>query len=303
MVSTRPDIYASVTGRIVAALEQGVRPWMKPWNAEHAAGRITRPLRHNMQPYRGINVLVLWMEAEAKGFAAPIWLTFQQAKELGGHVRKGEHGSPVVYASSFTKAEAGEDGAEVEQEIHFLKQYTVFNVEQVEALPAPFYARAEPVTNTMERIAQAEAFAANTGADIRTGGNRAFYAISGDYIQLPPFETFRDAESHAATKLHELTHWTRHASRLDRTFEQKRFGDEGYAMEELVAELGSAFLCADLAITPEVREDHAAYLDHWLKVLKDDKRAIFTAAAHAQRAVEFLHGKQPAEAEADPTAA
>src|SRR3984885_6159471 len=121
MVATRPDIYSSVTGRIVAALEQGVRPWMKPWNAEHAAGRITRPLRHNMQPYRGINVLVLWMEAEAKGFAAPIWLTFQQAKELGGHVRKGEHGSPVVYASSFTKTDKTEDGQETEEEIPFLK--------------------------------------------------------------------------------------------------------------------------------------------------------------------------------------
>jgi antirestriction protein ArdC len=303
MVATRPDIYASVTGRIVAALEQGVRPWMKPWNAEHAAGRITRPLRHNMQPYRGINILVLWMEAEAKGFAAPIWLTFQQAKELGGHVRKGEHGSPVVYASSFSKTEAGDDGAEVEQEIHFLKQYTVFNVEQVEGLPAPFYARVEPVRDTLERIAQAEAFAANTGADIRYGGNRAYYAIGGDYVQLPPFETFRDAESHAATLAHELTHWTRHASRLDRSFDAKRFGDEGYAIEELVAELGSAFLCADLAITPEVREDHAAYLGHWLKVLKDDKRAIFTAAAHAQRAVEFLHDRQPKPAEQEPAAA
>jgi antirestriction protein ArdC len=303
MVITRPDIYTSVTGRIIAALEQGVRPWMKPWNAEHAAGRITRPLRHNMQPYRGINVLVLWMEAEAKGFAAPIWLTFKQAQELGGHVRKGEHGSPVVYASSITKSEAGEDGAEIEQEIHFLKQYTVFNVEQVEGLPAPFYARVEPVRDHLKRIAQAEAFAANTGADIRYGGNRAYYAITGDYIQLPPFETFRDAESHAATLAHELTHWTKHASRLDRSFEAKRFGDEGYAIEELVAELGSAFLCADLAITPEVREDHAAYVGHWLKVLKDDKRAIFTAAAHAQRAVEYLHARQPKPVEPEPAAA
>jgi len=169
MVATRPDIYASVTGRIVAALEQGVRPWMKPWNAEHAAGRITRPLRHNMQPYRGINVLVLWMEAEAKGFAAPIWLTFNQAKELGGYVRKGEHGSPVVYASSFNKTETGDDGAEVEQEIHFLRQYTVFCVEQIDGLPAPFYARAEPVRDHLERIAQAEAFVANTGAPAATG--------------------------------------------------------------------------------------------------------------------------------------
>jgi antirestriction protein ArdC len=293
MTATRIDLYDRVTSRIVAELEKGVRPWMKPWNAEHAAGRITRPLRHNGQPYRGINVVVLWMEAEAKGYAAPIWLTFQQARELGAFVRKGEHGSPVVYASRFTKTETDDSGAEVEQEIPFLKGYTVFNVEQVEGLPPHFYAKAESPKEHMEHIAQAEAFVANTLADIRHGGDRAYYAQGDDFIRMPPFETFRDAESHAATLAHELTHWTKHPSRLDRSFDQKRWGDEGYAMEELVAELGSAFLCADLAITPEVREDHAAYVGHWLKVLKDDKRAIFTAAAHAQRAADFLHGLQP----------
>lgn len=292
-VETRTDIYTRVTARIVGELEKGVRPWMKPWNAEHAAGRINRPLRCNGQPYRGINVLVLWLEAEAKNFSAPIWLTFKQAKELGGFVRKGEHGSPVVYASSFKKKEEDDSGAETEQEIHFLKGYTVFNVEQVEGLPAHFYAKAEPPKNEMQRIAQAESFIANTQADVRHGGSRAYYAEGKDYIQIPPFETFRDAESHAATMLHELNHWTKHAKRLDRSFDQKRWGDEGYAMEELVAELGSAFLCADLAITPEVREDHADYIGHWLKVLTNDKKAVFTAAAHAQKAVDFLHGLQP----------
>jgi antirestriction protein ArdC len=270
---------------------------MKPWNAGHAAGRITRPLRHNGIPYRGINVLVLWMEAEAKGFAAPIWMTFQQAKELGGHVRKGEHGSPVDYSSSITKEEQNDDGTPEEWEIHFLKGYTVFNVEQVESLPAQFYALAEPPKEHIQRIARAEAFAVNSGAEVRHGGDRAYYAQGEDYIRLPPIEAFRDAESHAATLAHELTHWTKHPKRLDRSFDQKRWGDEGYAMEELVAEIGSAFLCADLAITPEVRDDHAAYVGHWLKVLKDDKRAVFTAAAHAQRAVDFLHGLQPKPAE------
>src|SRR3984885_6571333 len=164
-------------------------------------------------------------------------------------------------------------------------------------MPEHFYAKAEPPEEHMERIPQAEAFAANTRADIRHGGTRACYSQREDCIRMPPFETFRDAESHAATLAHELTHWTQHPSRLDRSFNQKRWGDEGDAMEELVAELASAFLCADLAITPEVREDHAAYVAHWLKVLKDDKRAIFTAAAHAQRAVDFLHARQPAQAE------
>ena len=132
-----------------------------------------------------------------------------------------------------------------------------------------------------------------TGYGYRCGGNKAYYAIERDYARLPPFETFRDAESHAANLGHEMCHWTRHSSRLNREFGRKRFGNEGYAMEELVAELGSAFLCADLSITPELREDHAAYIESWLKVLKDAKRAVFSAASHASKAVDFLHGLQP----------
>jgi antirestriction protein ArdC len=293
--TTRVDVYTRVTSLIVEQLERGVRPWMKPWNAEHAAGRITRPLRHNGQRYQGINVLMLWASAEAQGFGCPFWLTYQQARELGGHVKKGEHGSPVVYASTFKKTETDDDGQASEQEIPFLKQYVVFNADQCEGLPGHFYQLAEVPTEKLERIDRAEAFFAATGADIRTGGNRAYYAITNDHIQMPPFETFRDAESHAATLAHELTHWTRHPSRLDRDLGRKRFGDEGYAMEELVAELGSAFLCADLSITPEVRECHAGYIESWLRVLKDDKRAIFSAASLASRAVEFLHGLQPVQ--------
>ena len=220
-------------------------------------------------------------------------MTFQQAKELGGFVKKGEHGSPVVYASTFKKKEQAETGEEIEAEIPFLKEYTVFNASQCEGLPEQYYALAEPKEAIPERIERADQFFANTKADIRTGGNRAFYAIGSDHVQMPPFETFRDAESHAATLAHELTHWTRHESRLNRDFGRKRWGDEGYAMEELVAELSSAFLCADLQITPEIREDHASYIDSWLEVLRQDKRAVFTAASHASKAVDFLHGLQP----------
>lgn len=263
------------------------------WNAEHAAGRITRPLRHNGEKYHGINIIVLWMVAETQGFNCPFWLTFQQAKQLGGFVKKGEHGSPVVYASTYKKNDTDESGEKVERDCRCLKQFTVFNACQVEGLPEHYYALAEPPKETMQRIEQADRFFANTNADIRNGGNRAYYNLTDDFIRMPPFETFRDAESHAATLAHELTHWTRHASRLNRDFGRKRFGDEGYAMEELVAELASAFLCADLQITPELRDDHASYLDHWLKVLKDDKRAIFTAASHASQAVGCLHRLQP----------
>jgi len=294
----RQDIYTRVTAKIVASLEQGVRPWIRPWNAENAAGRITRPLRHNGLPYSGINVLMLWASAVEQGFGSPSWMTFRQAVELNAHVRKGEKGSLVVYANSVTKTEDNDAGEAVAREIHFLKGYTVFNVEQIEGLPEAYYARPEPKFTPVERIARAEAFFAATRADIRYRGGRAYYALDADYIQMPPIESFSDAVSFYATLAHEATHWTRHPSRLERDFGRKSWGDEGYAREELVAELGAAFLCADLELTPEVRDDHAAYLATWLEVLKNDNRAIFAAAAHAQRAVDFLHKLQPEPGEA-----
>jgi antirestriction protein ArdC len=294
MTSTeRKDVYTRVTERIISDLEQGVRTWLKPWSAEHAAGRISRPLRHNGTPYRGMNILLLWGEAVAKGYAAPIWMTYKQAQEIGGQVRKGEHGSLVVYANSITRTETNDKGEDVEREIPFMKGYTVFNVEQVDGLPAHYYAQPENPLPLSERIESADRFMTATGAEIRHGGNMAFYAPARDVVQMPPFEAFRDKESYYATALHELCHWSGAKHRLDRSFDAKRFGDQGYAREELVAELGAAFLCADLGITPEVRDDHAAYLGHWLKVLKEDKRAIFSAAAHAQRAADYLCGLQP----------
>ena len=291
---TRQDVYTRVTDRIVADLEQGVRSWMKPWSAEHAAGKITRPLRHSGVPYSGINILMLWSAALAAGFAAPIWMTFRQALELKAHVRKGEKGSLVVYANSITRKETDEvSGDETDREIHFMKGYTVFNVEQIEGLPTHYYAKPEPRFNPVQRIEHAESFFTNLRADIRHGGTQAYYAQESDYIRMPPFEAFCDAQAYYATLAHESTHWTKHPSRLAREFGRKKWGDEGYAEEELVAELGSAFLCADLELALTPREDHASYIAHWLTVLKDDKRAIFRAAAHAQRAADFLHGLQP----------
>lgn len=294
----RQDVYTRITGQIIHSLEQGVRPWSKPWDAEHAAGRITRPLRHNGLPYSGINILMLWFSATEQGFSAPIWMTFKQAAEMNAHVRKGEKGSLVVYANTITKKEDDGDGNEVERDIPFMKGYTVFNVEQIEGLPEQFYAKAEPKMTAPERIAHADAFFAATGINIQYRGTRACYAAEPDAIQMPPIETFRDAESFYATLAHEATHATKHPSRLDGNLGRKNWGNEGYAREELVAELGAAFLCADLELTPEVREDHASYIASWLEVLKNDKRAIFQAASHAQRAVEFLHGLQQPKAEA-----
>lgn len=300
MTTVRTDLYSRVTDQIIAELENGVRPWLRPWNTEHAAGRITRPLRAGGEPYNGINVLMLWASAVSQNFAAPIWMTFQQAKELKANVRKGSKGSLVVYANRMTKTETGDDGQESERGIHFMKGYTVFNVEQIDGLPPHFYATAAPQLDPVQRIEAADQFFANTRADIRHGGNQAYYAGEADYVQMPPFVAFRDAESYASTLAHEMTHWTKHPTRLDRGFGRRKFGDEGYAREELVAEIGAAYLCADLGITPEPRDDHAAYLSHWLKVLNDDKRAIFQAAAHAQRAVDFLHGLQPGGTDSQP---
>jgi antirestriction protein ArdC len=287
----RSDLYTRVTERVVANLARGGRPWLKPWTSDST--RITRPRRHNGMPYRGINVLLLWGEAIDRGYSAPVWMTYRQALELGAYVRQGERGTTVVYADRIVRKDTDDAGHEVARAIPFLKAYTVFNAAQIENLPAQYVTQPEPQTDTVERIASAEAFIAATGATIRHGGDRAYYSPKLDIIQLPVPEAFRDAESYAATTAHELTHWTAHAARLNREFGGQRFGDTGYAREELVAELGSAFLCADLGITPEPREDHAAYLAHWIAVLKDDKRAIFAAAAHAQKAVDFLQGLQP----------
>jgi antirestriction protein ArdC len=176
----RADVYTRVTDRIIADLEQGIRPWMKPWNADNAAKRITLPLRHNGTPYRGINVLLLWGEAVAKGYASAMWMTYKQANELGARVRKGEQGSMVVFADRFTKTETNDHGEEIEQDIPFMKAYTVFNVEQIEGLPTHYYTKPEPKGEPPQLIANAEAFFVATGATFRHGGNIAYYAPGPD---------------------------------------------------------------------------------------------------------------------------
>ena len=295
----RADIYARITDKIVADLGKGVRPWVQPWNAGNLAGEVSRPLRHNGEPYSGMNVLLLWSEALARGFQSSTWMTYKQALELGGAVRKGETGSMVVFASRFTKSDVDGSGEESNREIPFLKAYTVFNVAQIDGLPDRYYAATTPVEERHERIARAEVFFANTRAVIRHGGGKAFYAPASDHVQMPPFATFRDAASYAAVLSHEVVHWTAAPQRLNRDLSRYAKDKTERAREELIAELGSCFLCADLGVAPELepRDDHASYVGSWLKVLADDKRAIFQAAAHAQRAVAFLHGLQPVVAD------
>lgn len=299
--TARADLYTRITADIVAQLERGVRPWHQPWAHDHPAGPISRPLRSTGEPYRGINVVVLWLTAFNKGYLAPLWLTFQQAKQLGGSVKKGEKGTSVVYANTFEKTKTDASGEETTERIPFLKAYTVFNAEQTEGLPGHFYAPAPSPKPEAERLSHAEAFLTHTKADTRHGGGKAFYSPSGDFIQLPPFETFHTREAYYATRAHESIHWTKNETRLNRSFDSKRFGDAGYAVEELVAEMGAAFLCADLGIAAEVMPEHAQYLNAWLTVLKQDAKAVFTAAAHAEKAAEYLHRLQPPANPTEPT--
>lgn len=288
------DVYQRVTDRILADLEKGVTPWIKPWNAGNTEGRIMRPLRHNGERYNGINVLLLWSAAMEQGFTNPKWMTFKQAQELKGNVRKGEHGSLVVYAKTYQKTEQNEQGEDVARDVPFLKAYTVFNIEQIDGLAEQFYDKPPPKFETaFQRIEHAEAFFKNTGAAIHYRGGKACYVPAADHILMPPAESFIDSERFYSTLSHEVVHWTKHPSRLDRDFGRKKFGDAGYALEEIVAEMGAAFTCEHLEISPTIPEDHASYIASWILALQDDKHAIFRAASYAQKAVDYLASLQP----------
>jgi antirestriction protein ArdC len=277
------DIHQEVTDRIVAALETGVAPWVKPWK-ETKGG--TMP--HNAvtrRAYSGVNVLLLWIAAQEKGYAGSGWLTFKQAKELGGNVRKGEKATNIVFMKPLTFTETTEGGDTEEKSVLLARGYAVFNIEQCDGLPERIHSQKADNLVEVETDAAFNAWVAGTGASLRHGGNRACYSPSHDAITMPKPEQFRDLNSYKATLLHELTHWTGHKSRLDRNL-RNRFGSQEYAAEELVAELGAAFLCAELQVDGQLQ--HAEYIASWLKVLKADKRAIFTAASAASKAANYL---------------
>jgi antirestriction protein ArdC len=291
-MTTTNDIYSQITQKIITDLEKGQLTWRKPWSDKNLASHVMRPLRWNDIPYTGINTIMLWATAAEKGYASPYWMTYRQATDMKAHIRKGEKGASVVYADKFTKEEKGVDGTTSVQQIPFLKVYTVFNASQIEGLPEAFYKLPEPIiVNEEKRIEALEQFFEQTKANIFTG-SKAAYSVATDRIEMPPFECFTDATGYYATLAHELTHWTRHPRRLDRDFDRKKWGDEGYAKEELVAELGACFLGADLGFAPKSYEEHAAYIKGWLIVLKNDSRFIFHAAAHAQKAVEYVRSLQ-----------
>jgi antirestriction protein ArdC len=284
--STNPrDVYARVTAQIIEAIEQGVGNWRMPW---HTSGRFAfSPINvASKKPYRGINTVCLWAAAQAKGYESGQWGTYQQWQDKGAQVRKGEKASLVVFwkfANDSGESQSDGDTTASSSRLLFTKGYSVFNSSQVDGY-TPTADREMPIP---ERIEQADAFFRSIGADLRHGGNQAFYSPASDHIQMPPFEAFRDGISYYSTLAHEHTHWTATAGRCDRQL-GKRFADTAYAVEELIAELGAAFTCAHLGLSTEPREDHAQYLQSWLRVLKADKRAIFTAASKAQQATDWL---------------
>jgi antirestriction protein ArdC len=273
MESSLRDIYDEVTKKIIADLEKGAVPWVKPWKGGN--GGIMPINAATRTGYSGINILILWATREERGYPTPEWMTFKQSCERGGRVRKGEKGTAVVFAKPLTFNEGEDD----ERKIFMHKVFYVFNVAQIDGLSK------EDVNETIILDDAASTFIAKIGADIRIGGDVAAFIPSQDFIKMPPVSAFKDVESYYATNFHELGHWSGHETRLKREL-TTRFGTEAYAAEELVAELTSAFLCAELGVQGELR--HAGYLDHWLKLLRSDPKAIFTASSKASQAAHYL---------------
>jgi antirestriction protein ArdC len=283
------DLYAEVSARIVAELEAGAVPWIKPWSATPGANTPCNAVTN--RPYSGCNVILLWM-AQRAGYRTPRYLTFKQALELGGHVRKGEHGTKICFVKQLEIREDADDGASTRL-VPMMREYTVFNVSQCEGLPESIIAgKPMRVRNPDARDDLADQFLGSTGADIREGHGEAFYVPSRDFISMPAFEAFKGADHFYNVAFHELAHWSGHRSRLDRDL-KNRFGSKNYAAEELIAELGAAFLCAEFGFDGDLR--HAGYIGHWIELLKADKRAFFTACSQASKAADYLRGLALAE--------
>lgn len=272
------DIYQDVTNRIVAALEADPGKFQLPWHKGRGFGFPTNA--HTKNGYQGVNVITLWCVGHP--YSTQTWATYRQWQELGCQVRKGEKGAHIIYYSTFER----EDDQGDPKKVPFIKQSAVFNADQVDGYEAPLVPKLPP----LERLQAIDAFVTATGANVTERGDRAFYAGNTDTITMPLGELFFDpnrTENYYSTLMHELTHWSGHPRRLARDMGGK-FGNPVYAFEELVAELGAAFLCAKLSITPTVRDDHSQYIKNWLTALKGDKKFIFSAASQAQMAVDYL---------------
>ena len=315
-VSPRPDPEREIADRLIAAIEAGTPPWRQPWTG--GAG-CPFPMRATGEAYRGVNVLMLWLTASENGYASPFWMTYRQAIELGGQVRGGERATLVV-KYGVVEREAGTEGggsgggkaggaregsgqqdAGEATRRPYLKAYHVFNAAQVDGLPERFLREADPVRDVgTAGDRELDAYFGRLGATVETTPEpRAYYHPARDVIHMPPVATFHTTKGYYATLGHEAVHWTGHGSRLDRL---ARCRDrEAYAFEELVAEVGQCLLLARLGVEPAV-DQSAAYIEGWLKAMRDDKRAIFRAAAEAQRAVDLIRERCGATLQGDPAA-
>ncbi|MBF5094237.1 DUF1738 domain-containing protein [Azospirillum sp. INR13] len=295
----RTSLYAEITAQIIAELEAGRLPWVQPWGTPNTAAPLGLPRNATSgRTYAGVNILILWDAVVTRGFSAQSWLTYRQALALGGNVRKGERGTTIVYADRFIpdreRQRAREDGDEA-QAIHFLKRFTVFNCNQCDGLPDGIAVAPPPIPEGLI-LPRAETLIRASGIDFRIGGARAFYSPQHDYVQVPPPQAFFEPVNWHRTALHEGAHATGHPSRLNRDLSGS-FGSRKYALEELVAEIASAYLCAALGIVPTVR--HADYIGSWLDVLRADDHAILRAASAASKAADYLLGLMPADVEGD----
>jgi antirestriction protein ArdC len=280
---TREDLYTRVTNHILKAIEEGPGGYRAPWHVSSVDSLQPRNVASE-QPYRGVNVLCLWATAQMKGYPSGVWGTYKQWQEQGAQVRGGEKSTTVVFWKESDAPASEQESEESERKKRFLlRGYSAFNLSQVDG----FTPREAPKLSETERIELAHTFFFKLGADIRHGGDRAFYSPRTDYVQMPPYETFRSADGYYNVLAHELTHWSGAEHRLARDL-KGRFHEARYAAEELVAELGAAFSLAKLGISAEPRPDHAAYIASWISLLKNDSRAIFTAASKAQQAVDWL---------------
>lgn len=289
--SVRRDLYAEVTNKIIADLEAGIAPWARPWGNSGSDAAAMPSNAVTGRRYSGVNVLLLWGAAQQSAFTSSRWLTFNQARDAGGSILKGSKGTLVVYADKFVPAgereRSARDGDDA-RVVHFLKSFVVFNLDQTSGLD--HLRGADIAVTEREQHDAAEALIAATGAEFRVGGNDAFYSPSHDFVQIPPRRAARAQVNYYRTAFHELGHATGYPSRLARKL-LNQFGSKDYAREELVAEMTAAFVCASMGIQPTVR--HADYIGSWLRVLREDSRAIFRAASAASKAADWLFACQP----------
>lgn len=275
------DLYQTVTNKLVTALEAGTAPWVRPWTISSDNGL---PVNGATQrPYSGINVVLLTLEGMLRGYDRNSWLTYKQAAALGAQVRGGEHGTTVVFYKMKEMPDRDDPAEERKCVVPLMRSFVVFNASQIDGLPAHLTQPAAPPS--WDPLDAAERLLAGSGATIHHKGTRAYYHPPLDFIVLPPRTSFPGAPAYYSTGLHELSHWSGAPSRLNRDL-SGRFREAAYAAEELIAEISSAFLCASIGIEGQLQ--HASYISSWLRLLRSDKRAVFTAAAKAQQAATYI---------------